>query len=106
MSRRRKESRHTEVVSANELLRQMTSTEAGRDEWRRRHEAFKLENAKRKKSVTLLRRLLEDVEHGHNDNTGLACRVDLVGHDCCEVCNTAETLIVAAAEYLGAMVSH
>lgn len=29
----------------------------------------------------------------HNDNTGLPCRKDLSGHDCCDVCNTAESVL-------------
>ncbi len=27
---------------------------------------------------------------GHNDNTGMPCRLDLSGHDCCGVCNDVQ----------------
>ncbi len=27
---------------------------------------------------------------GHDDNTGMPCRVDLLGHDCCHVCNDVQ----------------
>lgn len=29
----------------------------------------------------------------HDDNCGRPCRFDPLGHDCCEVCNDAETVL-------------
>jgi len=43
--------------------------------------------------------VVEKVMHGHNDNTGLPCRIDLDGHDCCYVCNQAEDMLRATAKY-------
>jgi hypothetical protein len=43
--------------------------------------------------------LLYSVRRGHLDNTGADCRVDLDGHDCCYVCNQAEDMLRATAQY-------
>lgn len=34
----------------------------------------------------------------HNDNTGMPCRFDPLGHDCCEICNDAEDALRAALQ--------
>lgn len=34
---------------------------------------------------------------GHDDNTDMRCRIDLVGHDCCETCNEAARYLMAAS---------
>ena len=43
--------------------------------------------------------LLQCVREGHDDNTGLSCRIDLDGHDCCSTCNAAEDMLLATAKY-------
>ncbi len=36
---------------------------------------------------------------GHEDSCGAPCRIDLDGHDCCNVCNQAEDMLRATAAY-------
>lgn len=37
--------------------------------------------------LTALRMLLANLWDGHDDNTGMPCRIDILDHDCCSVCN-------------------
>lgn len=44
------------------------------------------------------RELVAHIEHllaGHDDNTGMSCRVDLRGHDCCYICNDVGDALLA-----------
>lgn len=49
--------------------------------------------------LRVLADVLRDMRSGHLDNTGSPCRVDLDGHDCCYVCNQAEDMLRATAQY-------
>lgn len=87
------------------------------DEGKALWEKYKAERAERNKDIATLideqgrptsigrERLAEllGVIHrmivGHDDNTGLSCRIDLDGHDCCYVCNAAEDMLRATAKY-------
>jgi len=80
-------------------------------------ERMKVERAERNKDIATLideqgrltadgRARLRELEnalmlviHGHDDNTGAWCRIDLDGHDCCYTCNAAEDMLRATAKY-------
>jgi len=58
--------------------------------------------------IERVRDALTAVIAGHDDHTGLGCRVDLAGHDCCYTCNLAAAALngalrdepaIAAGEY-------
>lgn len=52
--------------------------------------------------LTVLERLAQDIAalHRHLDNTGVPCRVDLRGHDCCYTCNAIEDAAAAYAAFM------
>lgn len=54
-------------------------------------------NAEAKRRLAKMEEMIRDVRRGHYDNTGMPCRISLMGHDCCYTCNQVEAMLLAAA---------